>query len=44
LLDFPIMAVAVDGEQTRAIQMRFTRETPERRTNTKAEAIEEWFV
>jgi uncharacterized protein len=44
LLDFPIMAVAADGEQTRAIQMRFTRETPERRTNTKAEAIEEWFV
>jgi uncharacterized protein len=44
LLDFPILAVAADGEQTRAIQMRFTRETPERRTNTKAEAIEEWFV
>jgi uncharacterized protein len=44
LLDFPIFAVAADGEQTRAIQMRFTRETPERRTNTKAEAIEEWFV
>jgi uncharacterized protein len=44
LLDFPIMAVAADGEQTRAIQMRFTRETPERRTNTKAEAIEEWFI
>jgi uncharacterized protein len=44
LLDFPIMAVAADGEQTRAVQMRFTRETPERRTNTKAEAIEEWFV
>jgi uncharacterized protein len=44
LLDFPIFAVAADGEQTRAIQMRFTRETPERRTNTKAEAIEEWFI
>jgi uncharacterized protein len=44
LIDFPIMAVASDGEQTRAIHMRFTRETPERRTNTKAEAIEEWFV
>jgi hypothetical protein len=44
LIDFPIMAVAADGEQTRAIHMRFTRETPERRTNTKAEALEEWFV
>ncbi|WP_404788612.1 DUF4912 domain-containing protein [Altericista sp. CCNU0014] len=44
LIDFPIMAVASDGEQTRAIHMRFTRETPDRRTNTKAEALEEWFV
>jgi hypothetical protein len=44
LIDYPIRAVAADGEQTRSIQMRFTRETPERRTNTKAEAIEEWFV
>jgi uncharacterized protein len=44
LIDFPIVAVASDGEQNRAIQMKFTRETPERRTNTKAEAIEEWFV
>ncbi|MGB8701231.1 MAG: DUF4912 domain-containing protein [Thermosynechococcaceae cyanobacterium] len=44
LIDFPIMAVAADGEQNRAIHMKFTRETPERRTNTKAEAIEEWFV
>lgn len=44
LIDFPIVAVAADGEQNRAIHMRFTRETPERRTNTKAEAIEEWFV
>jgi uncharacterized protein len=44
LIDFPIMAVASDGEQTRSIHMRFTRETPDRRTNTKAEALEEWFV
>ncbi len=44
LIDFPIVAVASDGEQNRAIQMKFTRETPERRTNTKSEAIEEWFV
>lgn len=44
LIDFPIVAVAADGEQNREIHMRFTRETPARRTNTKAEAIEEWFV
>jgi uncharacterized protein len=43
LIDFPIMAVAVDGEQNRAIHMKFTRETPERRTNTKDEAVDEWL-
>ncbi|MGA7937594.1 MAG: DUF4912 domain-containing protein [Kovacikia sp.] len=43
LLDFPILAVAADGEQNRAIHMKFTRETPERRTNTKEEAKEEPF-
>ncbi|MBF2077471.1 MAG: DUF4912 domain-containing protein [Synechococcales cyanobacterium T60_A2020_003] len=43
VLDFPIKAVAVDGEQTRSIQMTFSRETPERNTNTKDEAIEDWF-
>lgn len=41
-LNFPIFAVASDGEQNRAIHMRFERETLERRTNTKEEAIEEW--
>jgi len=41
MIDYPIMAVAADGEQTRSIQMKFTRETPERQTNTKAEAYEE---
>ena len=44
MIDFPIKAVAVDGEQTRSIQMKFNRETPERNTNTKAEAVEEWFA
>lgn len=44
LIDYPIMAVAADGEQTRAIHMRFTRETPERRTNTREEAVPEWLV
>lgn len=43
LLDFPIMAVAADGEQNRAIHMKFTRETPLRHTNTKDEAKEEEF-
>ncbi len=44
VIDFPIVAVASDGEQTRDIQMTFTRETPSRNTNTKAEAVEEWFA
>lgn len=44
MIDFPIKAVAVDGEQTRSIQMKFERETPERNTNTKVEAVEEWFA
>jgi uncharacterized protein len=44
LIDYPILAVAADGEQNRAIHMKFTRETPERRTNTKEEAVEEWLA
>ncbi len=44
MIDFPILAVAADGEQNRAIHMTFTRETPERRTNTKEEAVEEWLA
>ena len=44
VIDYPIKAVAVDGEQTRSIHMNFERETPSRNTNTKAEAVEEWFV
>lgn len=44
VIDYPIVAVAADGEQTRDIQMTFTRETPSRNTNTKAEAVEEWFA
>lgn len=43
LIDYPIKAVAADGEQTRSIQMKFTRETPSRNTNTKEEAVPEWF-
>ncbi len=43
LIDYPIFAVAADGEQNRAIHMKFERETPERRTNTKEEAVVEWL-
>ncbi|NEO97675.1 MAG: DUF4912 domain-containing protein [Symploca sp. SIO2E9] len=43
LIDYPIMAVAADGEQTRSIHMKFNRETPSRQTNTKEEAVLEWF-
>ena len=42
-INFPILAVAVDGEQTRAIHMKFDRETPYRRTNAKGEAQDELF-
>jgi uncharacterized protein len=43
LIDYPIMAVAADGEQNRSIHMKFNRETPHRHTNTKAEAVTEWL-
>ncbi|MDB9528746.1 DUF4912 domain-containing protein [Oscillatoria sp. CS-180] len=43
LIDYPIFAVAADGEQNRAVHMKFTRETPHRRTNTKEEAVQEWL-
>jgi uncharacterized protein len=42
-LRFPILAVAADGEQTRAVRMEFERQTFDRNTNTKEEAVEEWF-
>lgn len=41
MLDFPIEAIATDGEQTRSIHLKFNRETPLRNTNTKEEAQEE---
>ncbi len=44
LVDYPIMAVAADGGQTRSIQMKFNRETPSRHINTKEEAVEEWLI
>jgi ABC-type phosphate transport system substrate-binding protein len=42
-LDFPILAVASDGVQTRTIHLTFDRATPVRNTNQKDEAVEEWF-
>ncbi len=42
-IDYPIMAVAADGEQNRSIHMTFDRQTPDRKTNTKEEAQDEWF-
>ncbi len=44
VIDYPIMAVAVDGEQTREVHLKFERETPSRRTNTKEETVQEWLV
>lgn len=43
MLDFPIMAVAADGEQMRQVRLKFTRETPLRNTNTKDEAQDQPF-
>ncbi len=43
-LDFPIFAVAADGEQNREIHMTFDRQTLARRTNTREEAVEEWLL
>jgi uncharacterized protein len=43
LIDYPIMAVAADGEQMRSIHMKFNRETPSRNTNSKEEAVLEWL-
>ncbi|MEG4396794.1 DUF4912 domain-containing protein [Microcoleus sp. BROC3] len=43
LIDYPIFAIAADGEQNRAIHMKFNRETPERHTNTKEDAVVEWL-
>jgi len=43
-IDYPIMAIAADGEQSRSIHMRFQRETPSRSTNPKEAAVEKWLV
>ncbi|YAI81512.1 MAG: DUF4912 domain-containing protein [cyanobacterium endosymbiont of Rhopalodia sterrenbergii] len=38
-IDYPIVAVAVDGEQTRSIHMKFNRKTFECNADTKEEAV-----
>ncbi len=43
VINFPIIAVAADGEQTRSVHMTFERETPHRKTNTKDEAVDVWI-
>ncbi len=43
MLDFPIMAIAKDGEQMRQVRLNFNRTTPLRNTNTKDEAQDEQF-
>jgi uncharacterized protein len=43
-IDYPIIAVAKDGEQQRSVHMTFDRSTLSRNTNTKEEAVaEKWF-
>jgi hypothetical protein len=48
LIDYPIMAVAADGEQTRSIHMKFNRETPiaqhqhQRRSRSRMVRLEKW--
>lgn len=40
---YPIRALAADGEQERSIHLEFQRSTPEARVNSKQEALLEWF-
>ena len=39
IIDYPIVAIAADGQQTRSIHMKFERETPFRHTNSKEDAM-----
>jgi hypothetical protein len=41
--DYPIRALAADGEQNRSITLHFVRTTPHAKVNTREEAAEEWF-
>jgi hypothetical protein len=42
-INYPILAVAADGEQTRSVRMDFNRETPVNNGNTREQAVEEWL-
>lgn len=39
LIDYPIVAVAVDGKHTCSIHMKFNSETPECYANSEEEAV-----
>ncbi|MDJ0732104.1 MAG: DUF4912 domain-containing protein [Crocosphaera sp.] len=39
IIDYPIVAIAADGQQTRSLHMKFERKTPSRHTNSKEEAM-----
>lgn len=41
--NYPIRALAADGEQRRSITLDFRRTTPHARVNTREEAVAEWF-
>jgi hypothetical protein len=41
--NYPIRALAADGEQRRSITIDFRRSTPHARVNTKESAVPEWF-
>jgi len=43
VMDYPIKAIAPDGEQVRSIHLSFNRETLSENTNAKEDAIVEWF-
>ncbi|GAB4306588.1 DUF4912 domain-containing protein [Cyanobacterium aponinum UTEX 3222] len=43
-IDYPIKAIAPDGEQTRSIHLRFNRDTISENTNKEEEATLEWFT
>jgi hypothetical protein len=40
---YPIRALAADGEQRRSVTMTFDRTTPHAQVNTREEAVAEWF-
>jgi hypothetical protein len=41
--NYPIRALAADGEQRRSITLDFRRATPHAKVNTREDAVSEWF-